>query len=243
MRITDLTGVRTRSSVDLLIRKGQGLGGKALVLGRPLSVPSYLSAEGITHEYDHAVRPEAMETVAALPIIVDRVPRVLIFLASRTHVGLGERFFDSFIPMIRRFERDIAVEDEVTRRLNLIRAAGPEERSTLTRRDLEEITLELTHLAGQIHDESLRARIDVIGHRFSTALTPRTSCTASAGLRRREIDVLEQVAQGLSNREIADVLGLQPDTVKSYLKNAMRKLHVSNRVQAILAARQRGIVH
>ncbi len=87
MEITDLTGVRTRSAVNLVVRSGEGLGGKALMLGRPVSVARYFSSEGITHVYDHAVRPEAIETLAALPIVVDRVPRILVYLATRTQVA------------------------------------------------------------------------------------------------------------------------------------------------------------
>ena len=66
MEITDLTGVRTRSAVNLIVRNGEGLGGKALMLARPVSVADYFSAQGITHVYDHAVRPEAIETLAAI---------------------------------------------------------------------------------------------------------------------------------------------------------------------------------
>lgn len=242
MEITDLTGVRTRSAVNLVVRNGEGLGGKALMLGRPVSVADYFSAEGITHVYDHAVRPEAIQTLAALPIIVDRVPRVLIYLAARTHVRLGDRWFDSFTPLVRRLERDIAVEDEVRRRLSLMRAQAESERADLTRTDLYDIAQELTDLAGQIEDETLRARVEAVGNRFAPVLTPAASTAPPTLLRPREFDVLEQVARGLSNREVAETLGLLPNTVKSYLKSAMRKLHAGNRMQAILVARERGLL-
>ncbi|WKX01743.1 LuxR C-terminal-related transcriptional regulator (plasmid) [Rhodococcus aetherivorans] len=240
LEITDLTGVRTRSAVNLVVRNGEGLGGKALMLGRPASVADYFSAQGITHVYDHAVRPEAIETLAALPIVVDRTPRILIYLAARTHVRLGDRWFDSFIPLVRRLERDIAVEDEVSRRLSLMRADAETDRPMLSRADLHDIAQELAELAGQIQDDVLRARLEAVGDRFAPTLAPR-SPTPTA-LRPREIDVLEQVACGLSNREVAETLGLRPETVKSYLKSAMRKLHATNRVQAMLLAREHGLI-
>lgn len=242
LEITDLTGVRTRSAVNLVVRNGEGLGGKALMLGRPVSVADYFAAQGITHVYDHAVRPEAIETLAALPIVVDRAPRILIYLAARTHVRLGDRWFDSFLPLVRRLERDIAVEDEVSRRLSLVRADADAERPMLSRADLYDIAQELADLAGQIQDDALRARLEAVGDRFTPTLTPHSPSTPIA-LRPREIDVLEQVARGLSNREVAERLGLRPDTVKSYLKSAMRKLHATNRVQAMLLARERGLIH
>lgn len=241
MEITDLTGVRTRSAVNLVVRNGEGLGGKALMLGRPVSVADYFAAEGITHAYDHAVRPEAIQTLAALPLIVDRTPRVLIYLAARTHVRLGDRWFDSFTPLVRRLERDIAVEDEVGRRLNLIRANAEAEQATLTRTDIHDIAMELADLADHITDATLRARIEAVGNRFAPILTPHSLAPPTL-LRPREIEVLEHVARGSSNREIAEALGLLPNTVKSYLKSAMRKLHAHNRIQAVLAARELGVL-
>lgn len=212
------------------------------MLARPVSVADYFSAQGITHVYDHAVRPEAIETLAALPIIVDRVPRILVYLAARTHVRLGDRWFDSFTPLVRRLERDIAVEDEVRRRLSLMRNNTDSDRMVLSRADLHDIAQELTDLAGQIEDVTLRARVEAVGNRFAPVPTPAGSQGPPTLLRPREIDVLEHVARGLSNREVAEALGLLPNTVKSYLKSAMRKLHATNRVQAILAARERGFL-
>ncbi|MFE3002771.1 response regulator transcription factor [Nocardia sp. NPDC059246] len=241
MEITDSTGVRTRSTMNLMVRNGEGLGGKALQLARPVSVADYISAEGITHVYDHAVRPEAIATLAALPIFVDRAPRILIYLGSRTHVHLGARWFDSFTPFVRRIERDIAVEDEVVRRLRLLRAATEADRPELSRSDLHDIAKELADLAGQIDDATVRARIEAVGNRFAPIPAPPAS-VAPSSLTSREIDVLRQVARGLSNREVAEALRLRPDTIKSYLKTAMRKLQAGNRVQAILAAGERGLI-
>ncbi|TCJ89792.1 helix-turn-helix transcriptional regulator [Nocardia alba] len=242
MQITDLAGARTRSTVDLVVRNGEGLGGKALMLGRPVSVADYMAAEGITHVYDHAVRPEAIHTMAALPIIVDRTPRLLVYLAARTHVRLGDRWFDNFTPIVRRLEREIAIEDEVGRRLSLLSSTAESGQPGLTREDLIDIAHELAELADRIEDEALRARLQAVGYRVApvTAATPDPQPPTM--LRPREIDVLEQVARGLTNREVADALGLLPNTVKSYLKSAMHKLHVTNRVQAILAAQRLGLL-
>jgi DNA-binding CsgD family transcriptional regulator len=241
MEITDLAGVRTRSAANLVVRSGHGLGGRALALARPVSVSDYFSAQGITHIYDNAVRPEAIETLAALPIIVDRTPRILVYLAARTRVGLGDRWFDSFTPLVRRLERDIAVDDEVRRRLSLMRAADERAKPTLTRADLTDIARELADLADDIQDEQLRARVEALHGRFAPSPTA-TRSGPDPVLRPREIDVLEQVARGLSNNEIADALGLLPNTVKSYLKCAMRKLHAGNRMQATLIAREQGLI-
>lgn len=52
----------------------------------------------------------------------------------------------------------------------------------------------------------------------------------------REKQILEKLAVGMSNRDIAEDINLSEKTVKHYMTNIMNKLHVSNRVQAALKA-------
>lgn len=59
-----------------------------------------------------------------------------------------------------------------------------------------------------------------------------------ADLTERERQVLEQVAAGHSNREIASELHLSEKTVKQYMTNIFQKLHVRNRVEAALLVRK-----
>ena len=61
-----------------------------------------------------------------------------------------------------------------------------------------------------------------------------------AGLARREEQILELVAKGLSNKEVARELELQEKTVKHYMTSILQKLHVRNRVEAALLARDAG---
>ena len=52
----------------------------------------------------------------------------------------------------------------------------------------------------------------------------------------RERQILEKLAIGMSNRDIANDIHLSEKTVKHYMTNIMNKLHVSNRVQAAIKA-------
>lgn len=61
-------------------------------------------------------------------------------------------------------------------------------------------------------------------------------------LSEREIDVLRLLANGLSNREIAERLFLAEGTVKNYVSSAMQKLSVRDRTQAALRARELGLL-
>ena len=61
-------------------------------------------------------------------------------------------------------------------------------------------------------------------------------------LSQREVDVLRLLAQGASNRDIADQLVLAEGTVKNYVSNILMKLHANNRTQAANLARERGLI-
>lgn len=58
----------------------------------------------------------------------------------------------------------------------------------------------------------------------------------------REQEILSRVAQGLSNREIANELVISEHTVKNHLKNIMQKLHLNNRVQLTRYAYEQGLM-
>jgi DNA-binding NarL/FixJ family response regulator len=63
-----------------------------------------------------------------------------------------------------------------------------------------------------------------------------------AELTPREHDVLELVAQGRTNAEIAEKLGVSQNTVKFHMKNILGKLHVRNRAEVVAYALRSGLV-
>jgi DNA-binding NarL/FixJ family response regulator len=64
--------------------------------------------------------------------------------------------------------------------------------------------------------------------------TPR----ADEGLSKRESEVLDCVARGFTDKEVADALGLSVTTIRSYLKTIYSKLHVHSRLQAVQKAKR-----
>lgn len=62
-------------------------------------------------------------------------------------------------------------------------------------------------------------------------------------LTRREVDVLQKMAGGNRNRDIAEQLFISEDTVKGHVKHIMEKLRASDRTEAVAIAVRRGIIN
>jgi ATP/maltotriose-dependent transcriptional regulator MalT len=84
-----------------------------------------------------------------------------------------------------------------------------------------------------------------------TRLTPRTVAPAferndaairSLGLTGRELTMLERLAAGDANKEIARALDISPNTVKTHIANLFQKLEVQRRTQAIQKARELRVI-
>lgn len=63
------------------------------------------------------------------------------------------------------------------------------------------------------------------------------------GLSGRELEVLQRIVRGRSNKEIASEMGIGEESVKTYLRSLFHKLGVSDRTQAAIQAIRQGIVH
>jgi DNA-binding NarL/FixJ family response regulator len=62
-------------------------------------------------------------------------------------------------------------------------------------------------------------------------------------LTERELEILQLVARGLSNKEAARAIGRTDETVKIHLKNVFTKLGVADRTEAVTVALTRGLIH
>lgn len=65
---------------------------------------------------------------------------------------------------------------------------------------------------------------------------------AQRGISKRELEVLELMAQGLANQEIADKLFVSLNTVKTHSSNLFGKLEVNRRTQAIQKAKKLSLI-
>ena len=99
----------------------------------------------------------------------------------------------------------------------------------------------LEMLRGALQGEAALSSIlagKVLGEfRRMSKLVPMDAEDDSTSLTRRERDVLELVAQGATDKEIAEALTISLHTVKSHMRNILAKLHVNTRYQAARLAR------
>ena len=88
-------------------------------------------------------------------------------------------------------------------------------------------------------DPDVAERVLRLFNRFARTPSPQPE---SYGLSPREKQILEQMAQGLVNKEIAEVLDISPHTVINHLRSIYGKLHVNTNTGAVAKAIREGLV-
>ncbi|MFF9359794.1 LuxR C-terminal-related transcriptional regulator [Streptomyces griseoluteus] len=235
IRISELSGTATAALRSLVVTSGTGLGGRAVALGRACAVPDYSSSRRISHEYDAPVAAEGLRSVLAVPLVVGHRVRGVLYGALRTAQPLGDRALGGAVAAAREVERALAVRDEARGLLAALRPAVPEPGAG--QEHVREAHAALRALAPRIADPELRAEL-LAACALLTAPAPQ----AHPALAPRELDVLTWVATGATNAAVGDRLGLRPETVKGYLRAAMRKLGAHTRGEAVTAARRAGVL-
>lgn len=86
------------------------------------------------------------------------------------------------------------------------------------------------------------ARLLLRRHQTTTPAVTTPDAPAAAALSRRELDILDLVARGVSFGEAAERLFISPHTVKTHIKNIYRKLEAHSSTHAVFIARQRGLI-
>lgn len=250
LQLTQFLGTRTRGLRGLTVVPGAGLGGRVTSEARPAAVNDYGVAESITHEYDDPVLGEGLRAVVAAPVTVRGGVRGVLYAAVRTPEPVGDRATTGLVEIAQRLAAELAIRDEVDHRLSMLRAAAtspPAARSETTHTELlRDLHTELRSIAQDISDVDLRTRLQHACAQL-VQLRPdpqpvRAALPEGPSLSPRELDTLSQVALGCSNAQVAERLCLRPETVKAYLRSAMRKLNAHTRHAAVVAAREQGLL-
>ncbi|MFJ5530534.1 response regulator transcription factor [Streptomyces sp. NPDC093261] len=240
IRISELSGNTTTALSSLAVVSGNGLGGKVVALARPCAVTDYSASRQISHEYDGAVAAEGLRSVLAVPLVVRRRVRGVLYGALRTAQPLGDRTLSAAVAAARDVEQALVARDEARALLAAVREpAGPPSGAAWER--VREAHGTLRSLVQRVEDPALRAELLAVCGRLAGAASSLPAAR-TAGLSPREVDVLSCVAVGSTNAAAAERLGLRPETVKGYLRSAMRKLGAHTRWEAVVAARRAGVL-
>lgn len=233
--MTLTSGQVTDDLRTISIRPDLGLGGKTWLSRRPAYVRDYGSSADITHEYDRQILGERITFLAVVPLVVRDDVRGLLYAGSRGD-GLSTSVLESLAGEARRVSTELEVRDEIDRRVQLARArdhAGP---LTVEVQRLRDSFAELRAIARESSDPSTRSRMEALLARHGSPADGAVELTS------RQLDVVSLVAAGCGNAEIADRLGLSPETVKSYLRSARARLGARSRHEAVVAARRAGLL-
>lgn len=105
----------------------------------------------------------------------------------------------------------------------------------------EELVQAIIHVAkgGVIVSPSMATKLL---SEFKTTLRKELEPKEATDLSQRELEVLQLLAQGASNKEIANSLLISENTVKTHLRNILEKLHLVNRSQAAAYAVKKGLL-
>ena len=163
------------------------------------------------------VRMPNMDGIEATRLIVDKNDDDPIRVLILTTFDLDEYVYDALRAGASGFLLKDAPPEELVRGVRVLARGDALIAPSVTRRLIEEI--------------SKRPSRDV------------APSAALESLTHRELDVLEHIARGLSNHEIAEELFVSETTVKTHVGRVLMKLGLRDRVQAVVLAYESGVVH
>ena len=101
---------------------------------------------------------------------------------------------------------------------------------------------ELTRAIRTVHAGETIMSQDIARKTLTTFESIRSNTEITPNLTERELEVIKALAQGKSNKEIAQTLGISEKTVRNHASNIYNKLHIFDRTQAVIYAIRQGIV-
>lgn len=237
LQITQWIGLRTPALQNLIIDQGVGVGGRVVATRRAVGVSDYTRANVISHEHDRAIQDEGLHSIVAVPVIVQREIRGVLYVGVHSPVRLGDKVIEEVTTTARTLEQDLAVNSALRRAEG--GKAGAKTGRVMNGAEWEQVRSthsKLRMLANRVEDETLRKELEQLCDQMVSPVRVKQSTKLSA----RELDVLSCVALGHTNVEAAEEMGIGAETVKSYLRSVMRKLGAHTRYEAVNAARRIG---
>lgn len=236
--INQWVGLRTPALQNLIIDNGVGVGGRVLKTRRPVGVSDYTRANVISHDLDTVIQDEGLHSIVAVPVIVQREVRGVLYVGVHSPVRLGDKVIEEVTMTARVLEQELAI-NSASRRNDNPRGGTAKQGRMMNGAEWEQIRSthsKLRMLANRIEQEELRQELEELCDQMVAPVHVKQTTKLSA----RELDVLSCVALGHTNVEAAEEMGIGAETVKSYLRSVMRKLGAHTRYEAVNAARRIG---
>lgn len=183
------------------------------------------------------------EIVAAgVATLLDRHPSDI---STRRHSGPGADHGDVDVVLYDALSL-VSADDDAAELDRLVEVGkgvvvlGHDLRPDLAARALEHGALTVVSMACDVEDLVSAVESVHAGETADLGAPAQEWLAQTEGLTEREANILELVAQGLTNAEIAQRLFLSINTVKTYIRTAYRKMGVDRRSQAVGWAMDRG---
>lgn len=238
LRISRLHGNRTESLRGLALTPDIGLGGKALTVGRPVSVRDYAHARAITHEYDNAVAREGLRAMVAVPVRVRGSIKAVLYGGTRTPGELGDRATSHLVKAGEWLGGALETATHPSPP-DVVQPGSP---LTANREDLlEAVEQIIDDLAPRAATPCCREAAQVCGTLLDV-LRGRVAPARTPLLSDREVAVLRLAALGCSDLDIAGNLELDVVAVRTAMRGLRRVFGVHSRHGAVSAARSAGVL-
>ncbi|CQD24330.1 LuxR family transcriptional regulator [Mycobacterium lentiflavum] len=242
LRISCLRGNRCDALQGLSLPPEVGLGGRAMTLGRPVSVRDYSTASGITHEHDIAVGWEGLRALVAIPVAVRGEVAAVLYGGVRAVVQFGDQVVAQLVSAGYGLARELESSSERQRRIAQLRAAAAAPAPGLRCADLREVAEQLMAGMANTSDGALRDEVRHTCQRLLAALGGQSDAFPPPVVSARELDVLNLAAAGCSDAEIAEQLDVTVGAVQGAVRNLRRAFGVRSRYAAVAAARRAGVL-
>lgn len=182
------------------------------------------------------VRMPEMDGVTATREIVTRYPHIGVIIL--TTFDDEEYIFEGLRAGARGYLLKDISSEEMAEAVRVVASGGALIQPSITRKVLSEFA----RLTGKPAGSPVAPPSTPEPALPASTPNPAAKNVLTEALTERELDVLRCIAEGLSNREIAERLVITEGTVKNHVSNLIAKLNVRDRTQALLRAQELGLL-
>jgi LuxR family maltose regulon positive regulatory protein len=218
------TAIEIATSSELWM---DAVGSRSLLARAELEVGDPARAESVARE---AIGLGELHGLAQTPSLAYARGTLGTVLVRRGMVEAGERWLAQALPGVRALNEPLAVAEVLLAMAEARLTRGRPREAAVLLREVDEI-IEHSTDPGAIRKE-----------RAALGARPASAPAVHEQLSAREIEVLAVLAEGLSKRQTADRLFLSFNTVHSHVRAIYRKLDVNSRAEALIRAREAGLI-